>query len=68
MTSIVSSLFGGAKPKGPSAAEKAAQAERERAAFEDRAEQDRLAALAANQSSRRLALSFQDQRKKSTLG
>lgn len=67
MTQVVSSLFGGGA-KGPSAAEKAAQAERERAAFEDRSEQDRLAALAANQSSRRQALSFQDQRKKATLG
>ncbi len=70
MTQVVgaiTSLFQKPKSQGPTAAEKAAQANREKAAFDDAAEADRLAALAANQGSRRRALSYQDQRK-GTLG
>lgn len=67
MAEAIAGIFG-AKPKGPSAAEQEALRQREEAAFKDRAEQDRLAALALNQRSRREALSFQDQRRKDRLG
>jgi hypothetical protein len=63
MGGVVSSLFGGPKipkPKGPSEAELMAQKEQRDAALKDRAEQERLRALASNARGRRATLTYVD--------
>lgn len=65
----MSGLFGGGGGyKGPSDAEKAAQAQRYQAANKADAEADQKAALATRVASLRRSLAFRDDSRKSTLG
>lgn len=66
MSKVVSSLFGGAKPKGPSDAELAMQQQQRDKAAQDMAEAERLKALAGKANSRRQSLAFSERR--GTLG
>ncbi|MDH3740536.1 MAG: hypothetical protein OER56_02965 [Hyphomicrobiales bacterium] len=69
MGGIISTIFGGGpKQQGPSEAEKAAQKQREKQAFDDKIEADKLSALSVNSARRANALSFRDERKKQRLG
>lgn len=63
----MTTLFGGGA-KGPSAAEKAAQADRYQQANRAEAESDQLAALAGRVTSLRKTLAFRDNQKKDALG
>jgi hypothetical protein len=63
MGGIVSSIMGikkPEKPKGPSEAELMAQKEQRDAALKDRAEQERLRALASSARGRRATLTYVD--------
>lgn len=66
MGDTIGKLFGMKKPEGPSDAEKAAQQQAADNAARERADADRLAALAGKAGSRRKALSFNEG--KATLG
>ncbi len=69
MGGIIKLLFGGgAKPQGPSAAELGLQRDRAKAAFDEKADADKTAALSVRAARRQTALSFRDERKKQTLG
>lgn len=56
------------KPKGPSEAEKAMQKEQRDQALKQRAEEERLRALATNARGRRASLSYVDPGANTTLG
>lgn len=66
MGDTIGKLFGMKKPEGPSDGEKLAQKEARDAAAKERADAERLAALAGRASSRKRALTFNEG--KATLG
>lgn len=65
---VGSVLLGKPGQQGPGEAERAAQQDRQRLAFEEKTEADKLAALSSRTSARSRALRFIDERKKQTLG
>lgn len=68
MASVIGSLFGGSKSKGPSAAEQALQQDRRQDAIRSDAESDAKVALAKRAGSLRNSLGYRDDEKKGSLG
>lgn len=64
----IGKLFGVKEPEGPSAGEKAAQADRLQAANRADAEADQKVALAGRATSLRKTLAYRDDSKKASLG